>query len=122
MKRFATFLLLLCVTLGLAAQQPAGATSAPMATMDMASMSKADMTAMPDCMAAMSKDVDHKPCKCGLGGCIAMMSSGAAMMLPNEPEAPISIAAGERLDHLSGVQRLRGRATVPEPEPPSVLI
>lgn len=76
MKRLSLFLLLIGVMVGLAVQQPAQALAAPAGAMDMAAMATSDMATMPDCMSAMAKDTAHKPCKCGLAGCIAMMASG----------------------------------------------
>lgn len=119
-KRLATFLLLFCVTLGLAAQQPAQAFPPPIGQMNMAAMAQIDMSAMPDCMASMAKDATHKPCKCGLAGCLAMMASGATMMLAAGSAPPTVLIARDRLDHATTVPRLRGRSTAPEPKPPSL--
>lgn len=121
MKRLATFLLLFCVALGLAAQRPAQAFAPPMEQTDMASMSHMDMSAMPGCVAAMAQDATHKPCKCGLAGCIAMMTSGASLMLADASMAPAIAVAGERQDHVARVATLRGRSTAPELPPPSIL-
>lgn len=122
MKRLATFLLLFCVTLGLAAQQPAQALAPPMGQMDMAPTVHMDMAGMPDCMATMANDAAPKPCKCGLAGCLAMMASGSSMMLAADPVTPGAVNASEPQDHVTVVTALRGRSTAPEPEPPTVLI
>ncbi len=121
MKRFATLLLFIGVIFGLTAQQPAQALASPMLQMDMAAMPQTDMAAMPDCMASMAKDATHKPCKCGLAGCLAMTASGATMMLAVGSVPPTVVVARDRLDHAAIVPALHGRSTAPEPEPPSTL-
>ncbi len=121
MKRLSILILLLGVVIGLAMQQPAQALAAPTGAMDMAAMSSDDMAAMPDCMAAMQKDATKTPCKCGMAGCIAMMASGAPMMLA-DGSIPIAVSiASERDDRIGISAALRGRSTAPEPEPPSTL-
>lgn len=120
MKRIATLLLLLGVIVGLAGR-PVQAMTPPMAAMSMAKMSQADMAAMPDCMAKMSKDADQKPCKCGMGGCVAMMASGASFMLAGGTTAIAPTPASKRLDRPSDMAALHGRSTPPEPEPPTLL-
>lgn len=120
MKRIATLLLLLGVIVGLAGR-PVQAATPPMAAMSMAKMSQTDTAAMPDCMAKMSKDVDHKPCKCGMGGCIAMMASGVSFMLADGTSAIAPADAGKRMDRPSAIAPLHGRSTAPEPEPPTTL-
>lgn len=120
MKRIATLLLLLGVIVGLTGQ-PVQAMTPPMAAMNMAKMSQADMAAMPDCIAKMSKDAEHKPCKCGMGGCIAMMASGVSFMLADGMSTIAPAAASKRTDRPSPIAALRGRSTAPEPEPPTLL-
>lgn len=120
MKRIATLLLLLGVIVGLAGR-PVQAATPPMAAMSMAKMSQADMAAMPDCMSNMSKDAEHKPCKCGMGGCIAMMASGVSFMLADGMSAIAPAAASKRTDRPSPIAALRGRSTAPEAEPPTLL-
>lgn len=120
MKRLATFLLFLGVMIGLAVQ-PSQAMSPAMAGLSMATMTQVDMSKMPDCMAAMSKDTSDKPCKCGMSGCIAMMASGAPMMLGDSSTPIVPAIANERLDRIASVAALRGRSTAPEPEPPALL-
>lgn len=119
-KRIATLLLLLGVIVGLAGR-PVQAATPPMAAMSMTHMSQADMAAMPDCMAKMSKDAEHKPCKCGMGGCVAMMASGASFMLADGTSAIVPSITGKRMDRPSAIAALRGRSTAPEPEPPTLL-
>lgn len=119
MKRIATLLLFLGVTVGLAIQQPTHALASPMPQVDMAATSHADMSAMPDCMASTTKDATHKPCKCGLAGCIAMMTSGVSMLLPDSSVAPTIVRAQEQLDRPTIVAVLHGHSTSPDPEPPS---
>lgn len=120
MKRLSIMLLLIGVIVGLAGR-PVQAVTPPMAAMSMAKMSQADMAAMPDCMAKMSKEVDHKPCKCGMGGCIAMMASGVSFMLADGTSAIAPAGAGKRMDRPSAIAALHGRSTAPEPEPPTLL-
>ena len=120
-KRLAALLLLLGVVCGLTVR-PARALALPMAAMDMTSMAGAEMTAMPDCMASTAKDVAHKSCKCGIVGCIAMMASGASLMLADASPPLGTVIVGERQDHVAVVAALRGRSTAPEPEPPSAPI
>ena len=122
MKRLAHLLLLIGVIVGLAMQQPAVALAAPMSSMDVVTMSDSDMAAMPDCMAAMQKDAGEKPCKCGMAGCIAMMASGAALMLADGPALIAASNASKRNERIGISPVLRGRSTAPEPEPPSALI
>ena len=122
MKRLSLFLMLIGVMVGLAVQQPAQALAAPAGAMDMAEMASSDMASMPDCMSAMEKDAAHKPCKCGLAGCIAMMASGGSMML-SDASMVLQAAARSDRDEQTGIfAALRGRSTAPEPEPPSTLI
>ncbi|URW75851.1 hypothetical protein M9980_01045 [Sphingomonas donggukensis] len=121
MKRFATFLLLIGVVIGIAVQ-PAQALTPAMATMSMAQMSQAAMATMPDCTEAMSRDATPKPCKCGMAGCVAMMAAGAPFMLGDSSSAFSAPLASERQNGLAVVATLRGRSTPPEPEPPSILI
>lgn len=122
MKRLSLFLLLIGVMIGLAAQQPAQALAAPAGTMDMASMAASDMASMPNCMAAIEKDATHKPCKCGLAGCIAMMASGGPMMLSDTSMALLAAVRSDRDEQIGLAAALRGRSTAPEPEPPATLI
>ena len=118
-KRASLLLLLFCVVLGLAVQLPAQAFAAQVGTADMAA---SDMSSTPDCMAAMQKDANHMPCKCDMPGCIAMMSSGAPIMLA-DGSMPITVSiASERNLRIGISPVLRGRSIAPEPEPPSVLI
>ena len=114
-------LLLFGLMIGLAAQQPAQALAAPAGAMDMASMAANDMASMPDCMAAIKKDASHKPCKCGLAGCIAMMASGGSMMLSETSMVLAASGRSDRDEHIGISAALRGRSTAPEPEPPSLL-
>ncbi|WP_454888048.1 hypothetical protein [Sphingomonas oryzagri] len=122
MKRLSLFLLLIGVMIGLAVQQPAQAIAAPAGAMDMASMAASDMASMPDCMASVQKDAAHKPCKCGLAGCIAMMASGGPMMLSETSMALVAAGRSDRDEQIGLAAALRGRSTAPEPEPPSTLI
>jgi len=121
-KRLSLFLLLIGVLIGLAAQQPAQALAAPAGAMDMASMAAGDMASMPDCTASIQKDAAHKPCKCGLAGCIAMMASGGPMMLSDTSMVLIAAGRSDREEQIGLAAPLRGRSTAPEPEPPSALI
>ena len=120
-RRIATLLLFFGLIFGLASQQPTHAHASPMPQMDMTAMSQADMAAMPDCMAAMTKDATNKPCKCGLAGCIAMMTWGVSILLPDGSMAPTLIAERGQPDHPTIVAVLHGCSTAPEPEPPSIL-
>ena len=122
MKRLFLFLMLIGVMVGLAVQQPAEALAAPAGAMDMAAMATSDMASMPDCMSAMEKDAAHKPCKCGLAGCIAMMASGGPMMLSATSMSLIAAGQSDRDERMGLFAALRGRSTAPEPEPPSNLI
>ena len=128
MRRIATLLLFFGLIFGLASQQPTHAHASPMPQMDMTAMAQADMAAMPggmaaipDCVAAMTKDPTSKPCKCGLAGCIAMMTWGVSMLLPDGSMAPTLIAERGQPDHPTIVAVLHGCSTAPEPEPPSIL-
>ncbi len=121
MKRLSLFLLLIGAMIGLAAQQPAQALAAPAGAMDMASMAASDMASMPDCMTSIEKDAAHKPCKCGLAGCIAMMASGGPMMLSDTSMALLAAVRSDRDEQIGLAAALRGRSTAPEPEPPSLL-
>ena len=122
MKRLFLFLMLICVMVGLAVQQPAQALAAPAGAMDMASMTTSDMASTPDCMSAMQKRSAQKPRKCGLAGCIAMMASGGPMMLSDASMALQAAARSDRDDRIGLFPALHGRSTPPEPEPPSILI
>lgn len=122
MKRLSLFLLLIFVMVGLAAQQPAQALAAPAGAMDMAAMATSHIASMPDCMSAMEKDAAHKPCKCGLAGCIAMMASGGPMMLSDTSMVLQAAARSDRDEQIGIFAALSGRSTAPEPEPPSTLI
>jgi hypothetical protein len=119
-KRLATLMLLLGVLVGMSAL-PLQANAAPMAGMSMAKMTQADMSAMPDCVASRAKDAKQKPCKCGMGGCLAMMASGASFMLADGASASFHAVSGKRLVHASVTATLHGRSTTPEPEPPTLL-
>ena len=119
-KRIATLLLFFGLIFGLASHQPTHALASPMPQMDMTAMPDG-MAAMPDCVAAMTKDVTNKPCKCGLAGCIAMMTWGVSILLPDGSMAPTLIAERGQPDHPTIVAVLHGRSTAPEPEPPSIL-
>lgn len=121
-KRLSLFLLLIGVMIGLAVQQPAQALAAPAGAMDMASMATSDMASIPDCMASAQKNAAHKPCKCGLAGCIAMMASGGPMMLSATSMPLIAAGQSDRDEKMGLFAALRGRSTAPEPEPPSNLI
>ena len=121
MQRIATLLFCFGIIFGLSLLQPALAFASPTSSMDMAAMSQADMSAMPDCMASMMKHSTPKPCKCGLAGCIAMMTSGVSMMLA-DGSAPLPfVIARAQFEHAAIVAALHGRSTAPEPEPPSIL-
>ncbi|WP_010219231.1 hypothetical protein [Sphingomonas sp. PAMC 26621] len=122
MKRLSLFLLLIGVMIGLAAPQPAQALAAPAGAMEMAAMATSDMASMPDCMSTMDKDASHKPCKCGLAGCIAMMASGGPMMLSDASMVLRVEARSDRDEQIGIFAALRGRSTAPELEPPSTLI
>lgn len=122
MKRLSLFFLLIGIVVGFAVQQPAQALGAPMGGMDMASMSESEMASMPDCMASAQKDADQKPCKCGMARCIAMMASGAPMMLADASMVLAASVRSERDEHIGISAALRGRSTAPEPEPPTILI
>jgi hypothetical protein len=115
-RRVAILVLMFCVTVGFAVQQPAQALAGPTG---MTAMSADDVASMPDCMDAMQKDKTPSRCKCGLAGCIAMMASSAPIMLAGG-QAVIGVAAKSESDPPIGVSRtLRGRSTAPEPDPPT---
>ncbi|MDP9086182.1 MAG: hypothetical protein M3N02_05375 [Pseudomonadota bacterium] len=122
MQRLSLFLLLIAVTIGFAVQQPAQAFVAPAGAMNMAAMVASDRASMPDCMSAMQKDADHKRCKCGLAGCVAMMASGGTMMLSDASMVLQAAARSDRHEQIGITAALRGRSIAPEPEPPSTLI
>lgn len=103
-------------------QQPAQALALPTGAMDMAAIAGSDMASMPDCMAEMQKDASGTPSKCGVAGCIAMMASGAPMMLADGQISIAASIASERNERIGTSAFLRGRSTAPEPEPPSALI
>lgn len=116
MKHLSTLILLIGVIVGLAIQQPAKAFAAPMET---AAMTGSIMASMPACAAGMRRDASHTPRKCGIADCIAMMASSTPLML-GDGSAMIMIPALSEHDERIGTSlALRGRSTVPEPEPPT---
>ncbi len=119
MKRLSIILLLIGVVLGLAMSPPAQAFAAPIGAMDMTAISGSDMASMPACAAQMQRNATHTPCKCGLAECIAMMASGAPMILAGGSALVIASAASERDERVGLSLALRGRSTTPEPEPPT---
>lgn len=130
MRRLYLLLLLIGAIVGLVAQQPAQAFAVPpgaidmpaMSTSEMASMSRSDMAQMPDCMPLAGQDSTQTPCKCGVAGCAAMMASGVAFM-PADQIAVLPVAASAAGTRPKGIfAALHGRTTVPELEPPSILI
>ena len=114
--------MLIGVMVGLAVQQPAQALATPAGAIDMAAMATSDMASMPDCMPAKEKDADHKPCKCGLASCIAMMASGGPMMLSDASMVLQAATRSDRDEQIGRFPALQGHSTPPEPEPPSTLI
>lgn len=122
MKRLPLFVLLIGVIVGLMAQLPTPVFAAPTRAIATAAMAQNDMASMPDCTSAMAKKTSPAPRKCGMVGCLAMTTSGVAMLLPGGSELAGASVASKLARPTSPLANLRGRSTVPEPEPPSVLI
>lgn len=118
-KRLSILLMLFGVFVGLAMQQPAQAFAAPMGHMDLTTITGSNMASMPACVAEMQRNAAHTPCKCGLAECIAMMASGAPMMLADGSPIITVSASSERDERIGTSLALRGRSTAPEPEPPT---
>ena len=115
MKHVPFFLLLIGVIVGLTVQLPEPVFAAPVH----AGAAKHDMASTPDCKARMPKNASSELCKCGKAGCIAMTTSGVAMLLPDSSSFAGKSAASKLAQPVSLSTKLRGRSTVPEPEPPS---
>ncbi len=119
MKRLSLLLLMIGVVIGLAMPLPAQAFAGPIGQMNMTAMARSDMASMPDCAAQVHRNATHAPCKCGLAECIAMMASGAPMMLAGGTAMIIVSPRSERDERIGTSIALRGRSTAPEPEPPT---
>jgi hypothetical protein len=120
-KRLLLLLLSIGVILGLTAL-PATVFAASMHSMTARVMVKTDMASMPDCQTQISKKASSAPCKCGFAGCIAMAVSGITMLLPDNSSIARSSTVSKCAGPIGPSANLRGRSTVPEPEPPSFLI
>jgi len=119
-KHLFLFLLLVGIVVGLTLQ-PTQALAGPMGMMPMAT-AHGSTAAMHDCTAAKSKSSTPAPCKCGIAGCLAMMSSDAPMMRANGMAPAGTWDRSSAVEHHFVSTVLSGRTTTPEPEPPSALI
>jgi hypothetical protein len=120
-KRLPLFLLLIGVMFGLATQLPAQAFAGSTRAMAAAGMAQNERASMLDCKSAPAKKTPSAPCKCGVVGCL-MTTSGAAILLPDGSALAGASVASKLARPFASLANLRGRSTVPEPEPPSFLI
>lgn len=122
MNRLPLFLLLIGVIVSLMAQQPTQTFAVPSAAISIPVMSQSDMASMPHCMPVAGQQPTQTPRKCGVAGCIAMMTSGVPL-IPADQIAAMPVAASAADNEYMGIfETLHGRTTVPELEPPSILI
>jgi hypothetical protein len=121
-KRLPLLLLLIGVIFGLIVQLPEPVFAAQVHAEPAVEMAQNSMASMPDCKSAMPRKSSSAPCKCGTVGCLAMTSSGATMLLADAPALADASVAAKLAPPVSPVAHLRGRSTVPEPEPPSLLV
>lgn len=119
MKRLPLLLLLIGIIVGLTAQLPASALAAPMRATAATGIAQNSVASMPDCKSGTPKKASPAPCKCGMAGCIAMMTSGVAMLRPEGLAFADASVASKLARPTAPSASLRGRSTAPEPEPPS---